>query len=94
MRRTEARDIDQPEPYPIGLRRQQTDERLNPDMPALALHVGRCHEGHADQQEHGRFVLPVVRAMKQGATKNAIAKDNAGGDQRDRREDDDELLHT
>ena len=71
----EARDIDQPQPDAVGERRQQADEGLDADMAALALHIGRGHEGGADQQKHRRLVLPVIGAVEQGAAEHAVAED-------------------
>ena len=88
----QAGDIDQPEPDAVGERRQQPDKGLDADMAALALHIGRGHEGGADQQEHRRLVLPVIRAVEQGAAEHAVAQDGAGRDQRDAGEDDDDVV--
>ena len=84
----EAGDIHQPEPDTVDQRRQQPDERLDADVSALPLHIGRGHEGGADQQKHRGFVLPVVRAVKQGAAEDAVAQDGAGRDQSDSRQND------
>ena len=88
----QARDIDQPQPDAVDRRRQQPDERLDADMAALSLHIGRGHEGRADQQKHRRLVLPVIGAVKQRAAEHAVAQDGAGRDQRERREDDDDVV--
>ena len=61
-------------------------------MAALSLHIGRGHEGGADQQKYRGFVLPVIRAVKQGAAEHAVAEDGAGRDQRDRREHHDDVV--
>ena len=79
----QARDIDQPQPDAVGHRRQQPDEGLDADMAALSLHIGRRHEGRADQQKHRRLVLPVIGAVEQRAAEHAVAEDGAGRDQRD-----------
>src|SRR5437660_1782672 len=52
-------------------------------MAALALHIGRRHEGGADEEKHRRLVLPVVGAVEKRTTEYAVAEDGARRDQRD-----------
>ncbi len=59
----------------------QADEGFDTDMAALTLHVGRRHEGGADQQKYRRLVLPVIGAVEHRAAEHAVAQDRAGGDQ-------------
>src|SRR5689334_15706449 len=61
-------------------------------MAALALHIGGGHEGSSDEQEHGGLVLPVIGTVEQGAAEHAVAQDDARRDQRDGREDDDDVV--
>src|SRR5579863_3043332 len=61
-------------------------------MAALLLHIGRRHERRADQKKHRRLVLPVIRAVEQGAPEHAIAEDGAGRDQRNGCQDDDDVV--
>ena len=42
------------------------------DVAALSLYIGGGHEGGADQEKYRRLVLPVIRAMKQGAPQHAV----------------------
>src|SRR4051794_41549019 len=88
----QARYIDQPQPDTVGERRHQTDEGLEGDMPALALHIGCGHEGGADQEKYRRLVLPVIGAVEQGAAEHAVAQDYARRDQRDGGEEYDNVV--
>jgi hypothetical protein len=61
-------------------------------MAALALHIGRGHEGGADKQKYRRFVLPVIGAVEQGAAEHAVTEDHTCRDQRERGEDHDDVV--
>jgi hypothetical protein len=88
----QAREVDQPQPDAIGARREQADEGLDADMAAAGLHIGRGHEGRADQQKHRSLVLPVIGGVEQRTAEDAVAQDRAGGDQRERRQHDDDAV--
>src|SRR5258705_3710016 len=46
----------------------------------------------SDKQNRRRLVLPIVRVVEEGAGKDGVAEDEAARDQRDRREDDDDVV--
>src|SRR6185369_12241277 len=61
-------------------------------MTALALHIGRRHEGRADEQKHRGLVLPVIGTVKQGAAEDAVTEDHTGRDQRECGKDHDDAV--
>src|ERR1700738_5095096 len=61
-------------------------------MAALSLHIGCGPEGRTDQKKHRRLVLPIVGTVKQRAAQHAVAEDGAGRDQRNGRDDDDDVV--
>ncbi len=59
-------------------------------MAATALHIGRRHEGGADQQEHRGLILPISWRMEGEAREHRIGQDKAGQHQGDGGAEDDQ----